>query len=185
VREGAQFGSHTLPAMYSIEELPFPSEQDLCELGALLVDSVSSGASVNFIAVPSLDAATQWWREALVNPANVLVVARDSTRRIVGCARLMPAPELNGHHRAEIGKLLVHRDVRGQGVATSVMERIEQLAASLDRTLLLLDTETGSYAESFYRSRGWVEFGQVPDHTYDQRGVLSGTTFFMKRLTWI
>lgn len=169
--------------MYSIEELPFPSERDLAELGALLVDSVASGASVNFIAVPTLEAATQWWRDALVNPANFLMVARDSTGRIVGCVRLMPAAELNGHHRAEIGKLLVHRVMRGRGIASAMMVAVEQLALRLDRTLLLLDTETGSYAEGFYRNRGWIEYGQLPDHTYDQRGELSATTYFVKRLS--
>lgn len=168
--------------MFGVVELPQPSEQDFRWLAEVLVDSVASGASVNFIAVPSVLEAERWWRDALSNEANHLIVARNEDDRIVGCVRLMPAPEPNGHHRAEIGKLLVHRDARAQGIATAMMLAVEGLALRLQRTVLLLDTETGSYAESFYRSRGWIEYGQLPDHTYDQRGELSGTTYFVKRL---
>ena len=168
--------------MFSVVELPRPSEQDFRWLAELLVDSVADGASVNFIAVPSVVEAERWWRDALSNDANHLLVARNEHDRIVGCVRLMPAPEPNGHHRAEIGKLLVHRDARTQGIATAMMHAVEELALRLKRTLLLLDTETGSYAEGFYRNRGWIEYGQLPDHTFDQRNELSGTTFFTKRL---
>ena len=61
------------------------------------------------------------------------------------------------------------------------MQTLEAKAADIGRTLLLLDTETGSYAESFYRQRGWIEFGVVPGHTVDTRGEMSATTYFMKQ----
>ena len=60
----------------------------------------------------------------------------------------------NGHHRAEVRKLLVHRRARGRGLGTALMQRAEQDALALGRTLLLLDTETGSAAETLYLSSG-------------------------------
>lgn len=167
--------------MHTIEQLSQPTARDFAELGALLVDAVAGGASVNFVQTPSLAQATQWWRTALDNDADLLFVAR-AEGQIIGCVRLMPAPQPNGWHRAEVGKLLVRSDARRQGVATALMEALEVQAAAMGRTLLMLDTETGSDAEDFYRRCGWIEFGQLPAHTYDQRGELSGTTFFAKQL---
>lgn len=168
--------------MYAIEELSKPTSTDIRELAELLIDSVANGASVNFVEVPTLTFAEDWWRVATTDPLNQLFVARNELGRIVGCVRLMPAPQLNGPHRAEVGKLLVHSEFRKRGVAGDLMSTLEIAARNVGRTLLILDTETGSAAESFYRNRGWFEFGRLEGHTVDTAGKLSGTTFFAKNL---
>jgi GNAT superfamily N-acetyltransferase len=168
--------------MHSVEELPAPSAHDLRELGELLVDSVAGGASVNFIDVPTLESAQEWWRAATSDADNYLFVARSHNGRIIGCVRLMPAPQPNGVHRADVGKLLVHSEFRNRGVASDLMTVLEKSALAMGRTLLVLDTETGSPAESFYRSHGWVQFGHLADHSFSTKGTLSSTTYFAKRL---
>ena len=57
-------------------------------------------------------------------------------------------------------------------------------AAALDagRTLLLLDTETGSAGDMLYRRCGWTALGGIPDHSYTTDGRLAGATVFFKAL---
>ena len=50
------------------------------------------------------------------------------------------------------------------------------------RTLLLLDTETGSAGDALYRRCGWIEIGQVPDHAFRPDGHLAATSLFYKTL---
>lgn len=165
-----------------IQRLSSPSEQDLLDLGELLRDAVASGASVNFIRVPSVQSAREWWQAALQEAGNLLFVARAASGQIIGCVRLMPEPQENAPHRAQVGKLLVHSWAQGQGVATALMEHLEKAAAAMGCTLLILDTETGSYAEDFYRKRGWVEFGRLEGHTVNPSGEISATTYFFKNV---
>ena len=150
--------------MDHVQRLAHLSDEDFTALGALLVDAVEHGASVNFVTPPTPDAATQWWRDATRETGTHLFVSRDARGRIVGCVRLMQAHQPNGTHRAEVGKLLVHSGAQRQGRATALMAAVEALAAELGITLLILDTETGSYAERFYERHGWTAFGVLPNH---------------------
>ncbi|MES2712067.1 MAG: GNAT family N-acetyltransferase, partial [Pseudomonadota bacterium] len=50
------------------------------------------------------------------------------------------------------------------------------------RTLLMLDTESGSAGDLLYRSCGWVPLGEVPDHAFTPAGMLAPTTLFYKVL---
>jgi acetyltransferase len=76
----------------------------------------------------------------------------------------------------------VHRRARGLGLASSLMAALEAEARRLGRTLLLLDTQTGSVAESVYLRWGWEAFGTVPDHARLPDGRLADTTYMLKRL---
>ncbi|MFC5799921.1 GNAT family N-acetyltransferase [Streptomyces formicae] len=87
-------------------------------LAELLVDAVDGGASVGFLAPLSSSAAEKWWRSqapALADGSRALWAAR-SAGRITGTVGLGFASYANGRHRAEIVKLLVHRDARGRGL---------------------------------------------------------------------
>ena len=165
-----------------LQWLAAPNASDFDDLASLLVDAVENGASVNWVVPPSQAEAVGWWRAAAAETGTELLVHRDQAGRIVGCVRLMPARQPNGHHRAEVGKLLVHSEARGQGIATKLMAELEAHARSRGLTLLHLDTETGSYAQGFYQRRGWIEFGILPNHTVSPAGELSATTFFYKTL---
>lgn len=102
--------------------------------------------------------------------------------RVIGTVQLRSETSPNGTHRAEVAKLLVHRDARGRGVARLLLTAAEECARDAGRTLLLLDTQTGSAAEHLYRSAGWTQVGTVPDYAADPAGVLRPTTFFRKTL---
>jgi hypothetical protein len=62
------------------------------------------------------------------------------------------------------------------------MSRAEEEAARRGRSLLLLDTESGSPAERLYASRGWSVVGVVDGYAARPDGRLAGTTIMAKRL---
>ncbi|MDQ1009131.1 GNAT superfamily N-acetyltransferase [Streptomyces sp. V4I23] len=153
-------------------------------LAALLVDAVDDGASVGFTSALTPEKAAAWWSDlapALSDERIAAWTARDGDR-LVGTVQLRCETSPNGRHRAEIAKLVVHRSARGRGIARRLLTTAEEFARSTGRTLLMLDTQTGSTAERLYRSAGWTPLGTVPDYAADPSGVLRPTTFFHKTL---
>jgi GNAT superfamily N-acetyltransferase len=160
----------------------------LVEVGALtevLADAIDSGASVGFLAPPKTAELRTWWLRlvpGLVDDTLLLWAARVDDR-IVGTVQVRLTTYPNGKHRAELAKLLVHRDARGQGIGRALLEAAERGAAEAGVTLLLLDTQTGSAAERLYVTLGWQTVGEVPNHSQDPQGVLQPTTFLFKTIT--
>lgn len=160
------------------------AEARLAELADILVDAVAHGASVNFLAGFSPEQGRAFWRRQLPSLAageKVLLVGDDGDR-LVGTVMLMFAPQPNAPHRAEIGKMLVLSTLRRQGLGRRLLAEAEGLALQAGRTLLLLDTESGSAGESLYRRCGWIEYGRVPGHALRVDGQPAETTMFYKRL---
>jgi hypothetical protein len=62
------------------------------------------------------------------------------------------------------------------------MEAAEARARADGRWLLILDTEAGSAADTFYRKLGWQVLGTMPNHAYRSDGELAPTTYFWKDL---
>jgi hypothetical protein len=60
------------------------------------------------------------------------------------------------------------------------MRAAEQLARDCGKTLLVLDTVTGSDAERLYAGLGWVRVGEIPNFALLSHGGLWGTTVFYK-----
>jgi GNAT superfamily N-acetyltransferase len=155
------------------------------ELAALLVDAVDDGASLGFVTPFDHEAAAAWWRAQVpaVASGGQIVWACRLDGVMAGTVSLIPAAKANARHRAEIVKLMVHRDARGQGLARALLAVAEQAALDAGATLLLLDTETGSTAEHVYLSGGWTRYGIVPDYAASPDGTLRDCSFFYKRLT--
>ncbi|MFF4313247.1 GNAT family N-acetyltransferase [Streptomyces sp. NPDC001507] len=161
--------------------------QRVGELAELLADTVNGGASVGFLAPLGPERAVAWWRErAAAVAAGQLAVwaALDDTGRTVGTVGLAFAHpgKPNSPHRAELVKLMVHRDARGQGIGRGLLAVAEEAAAAAGITLLHLDTETDSPAEHLYRTAGWTRAGVIPDYALDPAGVLRPTTLYYKRV---
>jgi len=159
------------------------AEARLPELAAVLVDAVAHGASVNFLAGFGQAQAEAFWRAqlpALGGPTRLLVAQEEG--RVLGHVLLFLAPQPNAPFRAEIGKMIVHSAARRRGLGLALLNAAEALALSLGRTLLLLDTESGSAGDALYRAAGWVECGRVPGHALRPDGVPADTTMFYKRL---
>jgi GNAT superfamily N-acetyltransferase len=156
----------------------------LDDLADILVEAVALGASVNFLADFSRDGALAFWRNQLPGVASGerrLFVA-DTGERLVATALLMFAQQPNQPHRAEVGKMLVRASQRWHGLGRRLLEAVEQAARQAGRTLLMLDTETGSAGDRLYRRCGWIEYGRVPGHAFKPEGSLAETTFFYKQL---
>jgi GNAT superfamily N-acetyltransferase len=160
------------------------AEARLDELSAILMDAVAQGASVNFMAGFSRDEARRFWRGQIPGIAGGerrLLVGDDGTR-LVATVVLTFAHQPNAPHRAEIGKMLVLSQARRQGLGRRLLAAAEEEALAAGRTLLLLDTESGSAGDLLYRSCGWSEVGRIPDHAFKPDGRLAETTLFYKRL---
>jgi GNAT superfamily N-acetyltransferase len=176
-------GSFLPRAVAELDERGFTAAVD--ELAALLVDSVESGASVGFLLPFTLADARRWWRSLTPDVAAgrvVVMVARTVDGRAVGTAQLRLNAYPNGLHRAEVAKVLVHRDVRRRGVARTLMGCLEDSARRRGRTLLVLDTITGSDAVRLYESLGWTRSGEIPRYAGMPDGTLAPTTIFYKEL---
>lgn len=158
-----------------------PADGVVDGLAALLVDSVKDGASVGFLSPLGEEEARRWWADALAHSSAVTLLARQGGT-VVGCVRVHPAPQANGRHRAEIAKLLVHSGARGRGLARALLAAAEEEARALGRSVLVLDTETGSTAERVYEHLGWHRVGVVEDYAAGADGRLMPTTIFTKRL---
>ncbi|MEV7284711.1 GNAT family N-acetyltransferase [Streptomyces sp. NPDC093252] len=152
-------------------------------LADLLVDTVDGGASVGFLAPLDRGEALAWWRERAEGVRQgrqaVWIALRDG--RPAGTVGLAFADRPNSRHRAELVKLMVHRDARGQGLGRLLLTTAEEAAAASGITLLHLDTETGSGAERLYGAAGWTRIGAIPDYAADPAGVLRPTSLYYKR----
>jgi len=153
-------------------------------LAAVLVNAVAHGASVNFMAGITEEEAAAFWRSqrpGVADGGKRLLVAEDGGR-LVGTLLLTLAHQPNASHRAEVGKMLVLSSARRRGLGRRLLSAAEDMARDAGRTLLMLDTETGSAGDSLYRSCGWTECGRVPDHAFRPDGRLAETTQFYKVL---
>jgi acetyltransferase len=154
------------------------------QLVALLTDTVDHGASVGFLRPLDAVVAGGYWQEVLAGVAKgtkILLAAR-LDGRIVGSVQLELAQRPNGVHRAEVQKLIVLSGYRRRGVATELMQAIEEEARAARRSLLVLDTESRSGAEPFYESLQWQRAGSIPDFALSTDGVPTPNVIFYKRI---
>jgi GNAT superfamily N-acetyltransferase len=155
-------------------------------LADVLVDCVDGGASVSFMAPLPHDRAVAFWRGVLDGAGRgerVVLVAEDrQTGRVVGTVQIILAMPDNQPHRAEVAKMLVHRDARRRGLGPALMHAAETVARTAGRTLLVLDTATGGDAERLYDRLGWRRCGVIPGYALLPHGGLCDTTLFYREL---
>ncbi|MET7303996.1 GNAT family N-acetyltransferase [Embleya sp. NPDC005575] len=153
-------------------------------LAHLLADIVTDGSSLGFVAPFDATAAASWWRgrESAVADGSLSVWIARGADGIAGTVSLALEHKPNGRHRAEVVKLMVHRDARGHGLGRTLLATAERAAARAGATLLLLDTETESTADHLYRAAGWIRYGVVPRYAADPAGALRDCSFYYKQL---
>ncbi|MDR6980273.1 ribosomal protein S18 acetylase RimI-like enzyme [Streptomyces sp. 3330] len=156
----------------------------VAELADLLIDAVDDGASLGFLAPLERASAEHWWREraAGVTAGHLAVWVAEDGGRVVGTVGLAFPDKPNSRHRAELVKLMVHRDARGKGLGRTLLTAAEESAVAAGVTLLHLDTETDSPAEHLYRTAGWTRAGVIPDYAASPAGVLRPTTLYYKQV---
>ncbi|MFE7837281.1 GNAT family N-acetyltransferase [Streptomyces sp. NPDC057474] len=154
------------------------------ELADLLVDTVNGGASIGFLAPLDRAAAVAWWQERVeaASAGGLAVWVACDGDRVVGTVGLVFPDKPNSRHRAELVKLMVHRQGRGQGLGRALLATAERAAVDAGATLLHLDTETDSPAERLYDRAGWTRIGTIPDYAADPRGTLRPTSIYYKQV---
>lgn len=167
-----------------IRRLHALGEDDVAGLADVLVDCVTGGASVSFVAPLGVDEARAFWRGVAerVAAGDVALLVAEDGEGIVGTVQLVVGQPPNQPHRADLAKMLVHRRGRRRGLGAALLRAVEDLARVCGRTLLVLDTNTGSDAERLYAAAGWVRVGTIPDYSLQADGSLGATTYFYKRL---
>jgi GNAT superfamily N-acetyltransferase len=172
------------PPDATIRRLHAVDDAQVDALADLLVDSVDDGASVGFMHPLQKAKAVAFWRrvaEGVAAGERALLIAEDASG-IVGTVHLVLALPENQPHRADLTKMLVHPRARRRGLGAALMEAAEAMARDCGRTLLVLDTVTGSDAERLYARLGWTRVGEIPDFALLSRGGLWGTMVFYKKL---
>ena len=150
---------------------PLSREQILTHLPALadiLHNCVQGGASVSFMLPFTQDQACDFWRGVA-----------DSVGR---GEQLITDQPPNQPHRADVAKLLVHENARRLGAGLQLMQALEQHARSHNKSVLVLDTATGSGAETFYTRTGWQKVGEIPRYALMPGGEMTATSVFYKFL---
>ncbi|NJR12426.1 GNAT family N-acetyltransferase [bacterium] len=160
-------------------------EQHFDEFVTLLCNVVDHGGSVNFLAPLSRDESAAYWRRVLADlpgGTRILLAARDEGVLVGSVQLALGDGNRTGPHRAEVQKLFVHSDHRGQGIARQLMIAIEGQARAHQRTLLVLDTERGSHAETLYERLGYQRVGIIPGCVLNTQRELTDAVIFYRQL---
>lgn len=168
----------------SVRRLQAVNPAQMQQLAELLVDAVEGGASVSFMLPLSQGHALAFWQnvaEGVARGERALLVAEDELG-ICGTVQLVLAQPDNQPHRADLAKMLVHRRARRQGLGEALMRAAEQAGRDEGKTLLVLDTVTGSAADRLYTRLNWQRVGEIPGYALWPGGGLCATTYFYKAL---
>jgi GNAT superfamily N-acetyltransferase len=153
-------------------------------LAVLLQATVVNGAPLGFLhPVSDTDADAYWERVAAsIDRRERVVVLAFAGENLAGAVQLELAANQNARHRASVQKLAVLPELRGRGIGRALMRSVEDEARRAGRTLLVLDTREGGYAEKFYEDLGWVRSGRIPDFMRDEAGHPHAAIVFHKNL---
>ncbi|MEI8222395.1 MAG: GNAT family N-acetyltransferase [Actinomycetes bacterium] len=150
----------------------------------LLYEAVQSGASMGYLLETPLSELEAFWSSILsdVSHGNAKIVYAQEERVPIGVVVLAFEKNPNAKHRAEVKKLIVAREKQGLGVGKKLLSLLEMEARMSEKSLLILDTETDSVADSLYQSLQWTRLGEMPSHSASPNGELRPTTFYFKEL---
>ena len=169
----------------SAENFPERQTQLTEQLARVLIDCVEQGASVSFMHPLPLEKAIAFWQgvvDSVPRGERLLLVVSDAAGQIQGTVQIITAQPDNQPHRADIAKMLVHSSARHQGLGQSLMQAAERQARELGKTLLVLDTVTGSAGWRLYQRCGWQIVGDIPGFALWPKGGLVATTFMYKQI---
>lgn len=165
---------------------PQEAMEQIGALSAVLIDCVEGGASVSFMAPLTRERADAFWKgvaEGVGAGDRILLVAEDRPGgQIVGTVQILLRQPENQPHRADIAKMLVHRRARNRGIGAALMRAAEDAARTAGKSVLVLDTVTGSDAERLYTRLGWLKTGVIPNYALWPTGGFCDTTVFYKQI---
>jgi GNAT superfamily N-acetyltransferase len=170
---------------WAIRRLRSVDDAQVEELANVLIDCVEGGASVSFMLPLTRERATAFWRKVAHGVAagdRALLVAEDA-EGICGTVQLVFDLPENQPHRADLAKMLVRRRARKQGLGAALVKAAEGTARDCGKSLLVLDTVTGSDAERLYARMGWQRVGDIPRYALWPQGGFCSTTVFYRDLS--
>lgn len=170
---------------FSVRLLPAIGRREAQGLCDVLIDCVDGGASVSFMHPMTREKAENYWRSASESASRgerLVLVAEDAAGVIVGTVQVLLRQPENQPHRADVAKMLVRRGARRRGVGAALLAAAESSALSAGKTLLVLDTVTGSDGERLYARQGWKRCGEIPNYALWPDGRPCSTTVFYKDL---
>jgi GNAT superfamily N-acetyltransferase len=127
---------------------------DLPEVDALL-DAYLDEREATFPSAQGSYSRKRTPAEEFTPPRGVFVVAYDGDTP-VGCGGLRRIADDGDDVRYEVKHVFVTPAGRGRGVATAVMDALEQAGAAFGATAVVLDTNDSlAAAGAMYRSRGY------------------------------
>jgi GNAT superfamily N-acetyltransferase len=169
-----------------IRRLDGVDERQLAELADVLIDCVAGGASVSFLHPLSRAKAEAFWRGIAAGVARgerALLVAEDEAGAIVGTVQVLLHQPENQPHRGDVAKMLVHRRARRLGLGARLLAAAEAAALAAGKTLLVLDTVSGSDGDRLYARHGWQALGRIENYALWPDGQPCAATIFYKHLT--
>ena len=160
-------------------------EREIRGLSDVLIDCVEGGASVSFMLPMPRAKAEAYWHSVAASMADgerKVLAAEDPEGVMLGTVQVVLDQPENQPHRGDIAKMLVHRRARKQGVGAALLAAAERSALESGKTLLVLDTVTGSDGYRLYQRHGWQRVGEIPNYALWPDGRLCPTTVFYKSL---
>lgn len=169
---------------WSVRRVPYLDAAMRAQLVTVLIDCVDGGASVSFMHPLTRERAAAFWDQVArgVDAGERAVIIAEDGEGICGTVQLILAQPENQPHRADLAKMLVHRRARRHGLGAALMRAAEAAARAEGKTLLVLDTVTGSAAARLYERLGWCRVGEIPDYALFPMGGLCGTTVYYRRI---
>jgi len=170
---------------FNIRRLTALGERERAGLVDVLIDCVEGGASVSFMLPLSTARAVAFWQgvgEDAARGGRILLAAEDPAGAIVGTVQVILAQPENQPHRGDVAKMLVHRRARGRGLGAALLAAAEEAARAAGKTLLVLDTVTGSAGDRLYSRSGWQRVGEIPNYALWPDGRFCPTTVFFKQV---
>jgi acetyltransferase len=159
-------------------------DRALPELALLLRDVVNDTGGLGFLPPMADDEALNYWlsiRAELREGSRILLAAYDGDR-IVGSGQLAFPRWPSAHHRAEIHKVFVAKEMRGRGVGGLIVRALQKVARLRGRTLLLLNARTGGPGERLYLELGFKKVGVIPGYAAGLNGSRDDSGVFYQEL---
>ena len=156
----------------------------IAPLSALFSRIIADGASMSFLAPLLPETADAYWQKIAddVDAGERVVLVAYVDGVVAGTVQLALSTPANGTHRTELQKLMVHPDFQRRGLGAKLMRAAESAAKTHDRRLIVLDTQQGSVAETFYETLGYQRAGVIPNFAIDNNGALVATVLFYRDL---
>jgi ribosomal protein S18 acetylase RimI-like enzyme len=156
----------------------------LPELAVLFREVVNETGTLGFFPTMADDESLNYWlslRADLREGSRILLAAYDGDR-IVGSGQLEFPMWPSAHHRAEIHKVFVAKEMRGRGVGRLIVRALQKEAALHGRTLLLLNARNGGPGERLYLELGFKKVGVIPGYAAGLNGDRFDSGLFYQEL---